>query len=170
LTTRRATWPHTPNRHVLISAKTALGTGPVSKSYLNWNLQRYGVSIERIRRDRILHEALTARADPLHLALVFNLSHTVRGAADPLAGTMEIMISLDAADALTSLTAARRLAADLERNELALIEAARAGGATWSQIAAAIGARNRQTPCRPVPPPPASTGSGHRAAGDTGSA
>ena len=73
---RRATWPHTPNRHVLISEKTALDTAPVSRSYLNWNLQRHGISIERIRRDRILHEALTARADPLHLALIFGLSHT----------------------------------------------------------------------------------------------
>ncbi len=73
---RRAAWPRTPNRHVLISAKTALAAGPVSKSYLSWNLQRHGVSIERIRRDRVLHEALTSRADPLHLALVFNLSHT----------------------------------------------------------------------------------------------
>ena len=54
------------------------GCGPVSRSYLNWNLQRHGVSIERIRRERVLHEALTARADPLHLhlALVFGLSHT----------------------------------------------------------------------------------------------
>ena len=25
---------------------------------------------------RVLHEALTARADPLHLALAFGLSHT----------------------------------------------------------------------------------------------
>ena len=33
------------------------------------------MSIERIRRDRVLHEALTARADQLHLALVFGLSH-----------------------------------------------------------------------------------------------
>jgi site-specific recombinase XerD len=73
---RRATWPRTPNRHVLISGKTALGSGHVTRSYLNWNLQRHGVSIERIRRDRVLHEALTARADPLHLALVFGLSHT----------------------------------------------------------------------------------------------
>jgi len=73
---RRATWPRTPNRHILISERTALGSGPVSRSYLNWNLQRHGVSIERIRRDRVLHEALTARADPLHLALVFGLSHT----------------------------------------------------------------------------------------------
>ncbi len=73
---RRATWPHTPSWHILISERAALGAGPVSRSYLNWNLQRHGVSIERIRRDRVLHEALTARADPLHLALVFGLSHT----------------------------------------------------------------------------------------------
>lgn len=73
---RGATWPRTPNRHVLISEKTALGSGPVTRGYLIWNLQRHGVSIERIRRDRVLHEALTARADPLHLALVFGLSHT----------------------------------------------------------------------------------------------
>jgi integrase len=73
---RRATWPRTPNRHVLISEKTALGAGPVSRSYLTCNLERHGVSIERIRRDRVLHEALTARADPLHLALVSGLSHT----------------------------------------------------------------------------------------------
>jgi hypothetical protein len=88
---RRATWPRTPNRHVLISGKTAHGTGPVSRGYLNWNLQRHGVSIERIRRDRVLHEALTARADPLHLALVFGLSQTTASkytliACDLLAG------------------------------------------------------------------------------------
>ncbi|GAA3909913.1 hypothetical protein GCM10023084_72530 [Streptomyces lacrimifluminis] len=28
------------------------------------------------RSDRVLHEALSVGADPLHLALVFNLSHT----------------------------------------------------------------------------------------------
>lgn len=88
---RRATWPNTPNRHVLISGKTALSIRPVSKSCLNWNLQRHGVSIERIRRDRVLHEALTARADPLHLALIFGLSHTTASrytlmACDLLAG------------------------------------------------------------------------------------
>ena len=73
---RRTAWPHTPNRHVLISAKTALQTGPITQGYLNWHLCRHGVSVERIRRDRILHEALTVGPDPLHLALVFNLSHT----------------------------------------------------------------------------------------------
>jgi len=52
---------------------------------------------------------------------------------------------LDDTAALFALTAARRLAAELERSELALIEAARDGGATWSRIAAAMGAGNRQT-------------------------
>jgi hypothetical protein len=52
---------------------------------------------------------------------------------------------LDDTAALASLAAARRLADELERSELALIEAARDGGATWSTIAAAMGARNRQT-------------------------
>ncbi|MFI1338585.1 hypothetical protein ACH4U7_52855 [Streptomyces sp. NPDC020845] len=72
----RATWPKTPNRHVLINAKTALGTRPVSPEYLKRHLLHQGVYLERIRGDRVLHEALTAGADPLHLALVFNLSHT----------------------------------------------------------------------------------------------
>jgi hypothetical protein len=52
---------------------------------------------------------------------------------------------LDVTATLASLTTARRLAAELERSELALIAAARDGGATWSQIAVAMGTRNRQT-------------------------
>jgi len=51
----------------------------------------------------------------------------------------------DAPAALAAPSAVRRLAADLERGELALIEAARSGGASWSQVSAALGARNRQT-------------------------
>jgi hypothetical protein len=53
--------------------------------------------------------------------------------------------SLDDTTALTALSAARGIAAELERSELALIEAARDRGATWTRIAAAMGARNRQT-------------------------
>jgi hypothetical protein len=52
---------------------------------------------------------------------------------------------LDAMAALAAITAARKLAAELEHGELAFIEAARTGGATWSQIAAAMGTGNRQT-------------------------
>jgi hypothetical protein len=35
-----------------------------------------GISLDHIRRDRILHEALATDADPLHLTLVFNIDHT----------------------------------------------------------------------------------------------
>ena len=72
------TWPDTANRHVLITRKSALGTGPVSASYLADYLGRHhrGISLEHIRRDRILAEALATGADPLHLALVFNINHT----------------------------------------------------------------------------------------------
>ncbi|MFI6967196.1 hypothetical protein [Streptomyces sp. NPDC050255] len=76
LAQRRVTWPKTPNRHVLINAKTALGSEPVSAEYLKRHLLHQGVYLERIRGDRVLHEALIVGADPLHLALVFNMSHT----------------------------------------------------------------------------------------------
>lgn len=66
----------TPNRHVLINARAALGTGPVSAEYLKRHLLHQGVYLERIRGDRVMHAALAGGADLLHLALVFNLSHT----------------------------------------------------------------------------------------------
>jgi len=72
---RRATWPDTANRHVLVSHISALGTRPVSPDYLDKH-QLHGISLEHIRRDRILQEALATGADPLHLALVFNIDHT----------------------------------------------------------------------------------------------
>jgi integrase len=71
---RHRIWPHTPNRHVLISMVSAAGTAPVSDYYLSWHLLFRGVQLEQIRADRVLHEALAVRADPLHLAAVFNLS------------------------------------------------------------------------------------------------
>jgi hypothetical protein len=79
---------------------------------------------------------------------------------------------LDATAALAAITAARKLAAELEHGELAFIKAARSGGATWSQIAAATGTGNRQTaqkrhadlarrcprpPSADTPPPPESS-------------
>ena len=67
---RRATWPDTADRHVLVSRISALGTRPVSPGYLDKHQLR-GISLEHI-----LHEALATGADPLHLALVFNIDHT----------------------------------------------------------------------------------------------
>ena len=72
---RRAAWPDTASRHVLVSRISALGTGPVSADYLDKH-QLHGISLEQIRRDRILAEALATGADPLHLALAFNIDHT----------------------------------------------------------------------------------------------
>jgi len=60
---------------VLLSRISALGTGPVSPDYPGKHQPR-GVCLEHIRRDRILQEALATGADPLHLALVFNIDHT----------------------------------------------------------------------------------------------
>jgi hypothetical protein len=67
--------------------------------------------------------------------------------AETLAGLAAAARSggLDDTAALSALAAARGLAAVLERSELALIEAARDGGATWSRTATAMDARNRQT-------------------------
>jgi hypothetical protein len=86
---RRATWPHTPNRHVLISKATALGVQPVSKGYFKWHLRDHGIQPERIRGDRILHEALAVGPDPLHLSSVFNLSHST---ASRYAGIAEALL------------------------------------------------------------------------------
>lgn len=72
---RRSTWPHTPNRHVLITGKTSVATGSVSEPFVREWLGTNGLTIDRIRSDRILHEALTAGPDPLHLSLVFNIAH-----------------------------------------------------------------------------------------------
>lgn len=60
------------NRHVLVSRTTALGAGPVTHHYLRRLLTSH-IDLERIRQDRILHEAITNHADPLRLALVFGV-------------------------------------------------------------------------------------------------
>ena len=73
---RRERWPHTGNRHVLISTQTANGTAPISTYYLKKHLTLRGVSLERIRIDRFLHETLATGADPLHLAMLFNVHPT----------------------------------------------------------------------------------------------
>ncbi len=76
---RRATWPHTPNRHLVISRGTAHGVGPVGHTYLTTRLLPAGAGLDRIRSDRVLHEALSVGPDPLHLSLVFNIGHTTAG-------------------------------------------------------------------------------------------
>lgn len=76
LTERQTRWPRTLNRHVLVSRQTANGTDPVSAYFLKRQLTLDGVSLDRVRADRVLGEALATGADPLHLTAIFNLSET----------------------------------------------------------------------------------------------
>jgi integrase len=73
---RRQRWPNTANKHLFISAKTANGLGPVSRPWTNNILRGLTATLERLRIDRQLDEALTHRADPLHLTAVFDISDT----------------------------------------------------------------------------------------------
>ena len=70
---RRARWPVTANPHLLINTQTALGTAPVSRTWVNATLRGHAATIEALRVDRQLDEALAAGADPLHLAATFGL-------------------------------------------------------------------------------------------------
>ncbi|MER5648650.1 hypothetical protein [Streptosporangium sp. NPDC002524] len=93
---RHRKWPHTLNRHVLISWKSAAGTEPVGDYYLTWRLLLLGAQLEQIRGDRVLQEALMVDADPLHLELVFNLgSQTTIEYADIARSLLERPIEAD---------------------------------------------------------------------------
>ena len=73
LEARRARWPGTANPHLLINAQTALGTGPASRTWATTALRGHAATIEALRVDRQLEEALATGADPLHLAATFGL-------------------------------------------------------------------------------------------------
>ncbi|MGH3183532.1 MAG: hypothetical protein ACRDOE_16755, partial [Streptosporangiaceae bacterium] len=73
LETRRTRWPGTANPHLLINAQTALGTGPVSRTWVNAALRGHAATIEALRAGRQLEEAMATGADPLHLAVTFGL-------------------------------------------------------------------------------------------------
>lgn len=71
---RRETWPATANPHLVISLLSARSTAPVSPTYLNTLLRPSGVTIDQIRMDRQLEEALIYGPDPLHLQRLFGMS------------------------------------------------------------------------------------------------
>jgi hypothetical protein len=73
LEARRARWPRTANPHLLINTQTALGTQPASRTWVNTALRGHAATIEALRVDRQLEEALATGADPLHLAATFGL-------------------------------------------------------------------------------------------------
>jgi integrase len=68
---RQDRWPDTANPHLLISHHTALTTKPASGKGVSLILHGQAATLERLRRDRILEEALACGADPLHLSSVF---------------------------------------------------------------------------------------------------
>jgi len=70
---RRARWPDTANPHLLITQQNATETGPVSNVWARKPLRGHTATLERLRQDRRLEEALASGGDPLHLAAVFGL-------------------------------------------------------------------------------------------------
>jgi hypothetical protein len=73
---RQRRWPNTANPHLLISKESALRLGPVSYPWINRILRGLPATLERLRIDRHLDEALATGGDPLQLAEVFGLGET----------------------------------------------------------------------------------------------
>jgi integrase len=73
---RHRRWPNTANPHLLISQESALRLGPVSQPWLNRILRGLPATLERLRVDRYIDEAIISGADPLHLAEVFGIGET----------------------------------------------------------------------------------------------
>jgi hypothetical protein len=73
---RRRRWPGTANPHLIINQQTATTTRAVSENWLAGSCRGLTATLERLRVDRQLEEALTSGADPLHLAAVFGINDT----------------------------------------------------------------------------------------------
>ena len=73
---RRRRWPGTANPHLIINQQTAMTTRAVSENWLTETCRGLTATLERLRVDRQLEEALTRGADPLHLAAVFGIDDT----------------------------------------------------------------------------------------------
>src|SRR5260370_266533 len=74
LSHRADRWPCTANPHLLINQMSANSTGPVSTIYFaKAALRGQAATLDRLRVDRQLQEALARGPDPLHLAAMFGL-------------------------------------------------------------------------------------------------
>lgn len=72
---RRTRWPNTANPNLIINQQTAMEAGPISTFWAKEALRGQAATLEGLRVDRQLEEALTHGPDPLHLAAVFGLDH-----------------------------------------------------------------------------------------------
>ncbi|MER5277194.1 hypothetical protein ABT025_15730 [Streptomyces sp. NPDC002809] len=70
---QRSRWPNTANLHLLINKQTATKTSRASNHWISAAMRGQDATLERLRVDRQLEEALTRGPDPLHLAEVFGL-------------------------------------------------------------------------------------------------
>ncbi|MGI5479284.1 hypothetical protein [Streptomyces lavendofoliae] len=70
---RRRRWPSTANLHLLINNQTANTTSRASNHWISAPMRGQDTTLERLRVDRQLEEALTHGPDPLHLAEVSGL-------------------------------------------------------------------------------------------------
>ncbi|MEU5632303.1 hypothetical protein ACH47C_40860 [Streptomyces rishiriensis] len=70
---RRNRWPNTANLHLMINNQTATKTSRASNHWISAAMRGQDATLERLRVDRQLEEALTHGPDPLHLAKVFGL-------------------------------------------------------------------------------------------------
>ncbi len=73
---RARRWPGTANPHLIINQQAAMTTRAVSENWLTETCRGLTATLERLRVDRQLEEALTHGPDPLHLAAVFGLDDT----------------------------------------------------------------------------------------------
>ncbi|HEX6681863.1 MAG TPA: hypothetical protein VF062_03675 [Candidatus Limnocylindrales bacterium] len=71
----RNRWPNTANPHLFISKESALGFSPVSHAWI-FNLRGLPATLERLRVDRQLEEAVASGCDPLHIANVFGVAES----------------------------------------------------------------------------------------------
>jgi integrase len=73
---RSRRWPGTANPHLILNQQTAMTTRAVSENWLTETCRGLTATLERLRVDRQLEEALTCGGDPLHLAAVFGIDDT----------------------------------------------------------------------------------------------
>jgi hypothetical protein len=74
---RHTRWPSTANPHVLVNVHSALFFNPVSATWLNETFRgECYATLDRLRMDRTLEEALAHPGDPLHLAVMFGIADT----------------------------------------------------------------------------------------------
>ncbi|MEW9551169.1 hypothetical protein [Nonomuraea sp. NPDC050783] len=71
---RATRWPRTANPHLFLSERTAHDTQPTTDWWLKKQFRGLGLTVNQIRMDRQLEEALAQGPDALHLAAIFGIS------------------------------------------------------------------------------------------------